>query len=217
MVVPSDTTGFNEPGEIEKRTFATVPSDTRSYSRFGFTMPLGAWPVEERFQGDRRILVQRLSHMGVEGQTASRPSGPSRLENLPLHGMAIGRRERSADPQEGDADLRCRGKLVQRSRQDNDGNKRQSVEIQVQHEGRIFSLRPRRSRRPRPRRAQRRSRAPSPSVLGESGFGRAVFSRLKTWTLKIAAISRQICVSSAHHAGLTGPPFSGALDCGSAR
>ena len=57
------------------------------------------------------------------------------MENLPLHGMAIGRRERSADPQVRRCGSSLLGKLVHRSWQDNDGNKRQGVEIQVQHLG----------------------------------------------------------------------------------
>jgi single-strand DNA-binding protein len=48
--------------------------------------------------------------------------------------MAIGRRQRSADAEEG-MRVFVAGKLVQRSWQDNDGNKRQSVEIQVTHVG----------------------------------------------------------------------------------
>jgi hypothetical protein len=48
--------------------------------------------------------------------------------------MEIGRRERSANPQEGDAGLRCRqARPAQLA--DNDGNKRQTVEIQVTHVG----------------------------------------------------------------------------------
>jgi len=49
--------------------------------------------------------------------------------------MVIGRRERSAHSQKKGMRIFVVGKLAQRSWQDNDGNKRHAVEIQVAHVG----------------------------------------------------------------------------------
>ena len=94
----------------------------RSSSETSPTIPSSATPKAVRPAGFTVAVTHCSGHNG-EWQDVSR-----RLH--PLHGMALGRREREPHLKK-DMRVFVAGRLVQRSWQDNDGNKRQTVEIQV--------------------------------------------------------------------------------------
>ncbi|MPZ21747.1 MAG: single-stranded DNA-binding protein [Luteitalea sp.] len=77
---------------------------------------------------------RRLHRRGQPPLQAQRAVAGRQRRLLPLHCVALGRQNASRTLRKG-MRVFVAGKLVQRTRQDDSGNKRQTVEIQVTHVG----------------------------------------------------------------------------------